>query len=102
MANDRERIDEADEESRKECAAHRPNAAYDDDDKGQDQHRIAHAGLNGQNRCDHCAGKSRKHRAETEQVHEQPANVDPERDTIRAFVAPARISIPTRVRLTST
>src|SRR5258708_5873819 len=73
-----ERVDESDEQCRDEGAAHRADAADDDDDESEDENAIAHADLHGEQRAGHHAGESGKRRAKSEDKGEEPADVDAE------------------------
>ena len=72
-------VHHADEQRAQQRAAHRADAADDDDHQGQDQDRVAHAGLHRQDRPRHQAGEAGQPGAEREDQAVQRLDVDAER-----------------------
>ena len=72
-------IDQPDQQRPDQRAAHRTDAADDDDDEGQDQDLLSHADLDGQHRPGHRPGQPGQHGADRKHDGEQPVDVDAER-----------------------
>lgn len=74
-----EGVDEPNQDGRDEGAAERPDAAYDHDDQGEDEHAFAHAGLDGQYGRGQRAGQARQRGPDAERPGKDAIDVDAQR-----------------------